>query len=213
MFRAMDLYFSRMSGNSGRAVFALFEAGVPWVQRPVDTRAAQNRQAQYLARNPMGKVPALQDGEFSLWESNAINWYVAEKHPESRLLPSSLAERAAVQRWMFFQTGHITPACIPIFRDTNARVQAFWSYKPDAAAAAAARAELARFLPVLDAALEGQDWLEGEFSLADIAYAPHFMLIAEGGFDFSPYPRLQRWLERLFARPAWKQTVQLLYQD
>jgi glutathione S-transferase len=213
MLAAMDLFFSRMSGNSGRAVFALFEAGVPWGQHPVDTRSAQNRQPEYLARNPMGKVPALQDGEFSLWESNAINWYVAEKHPESRLLPSSLAGRAAVHRWMFFQTGHISPACVPVFRDTNARVQAFWNYKPDATAAAAARQELARFLPVLDSALEGREWLEGEFSLADIAYAPHFLLIAGGGFDFSPYPRLERWLERLFARPAWKQTVQLLYED
>jgi glutathione S-transferase len=209
----MELFFSRMSGNSGRAVFALFEAGVPWVQRPVDTRAAENRQAEYLAHNPMGKVPALQDGEFSLWESNAINWYIAEKHPESRLLPSSIAGRAAVQRWILFQTGHITPACVPVFRDTNARVRAFWKYKGDASAAAAARQELARFLPVLDSALVGRQWLEGEFSLADIAYAPHFMLIAEGGFDFSPYPQLERWLERLLARPAWKQTVQLLYED
>jgi len=213
MLDAMDLFFSRMSGNSGRAVFALFEAGVPWGQRPVDTRAAQNRQAEYLARNPMGKVPALQDGAFTLWESNAINWYVAEKYPESKLLPSSLEGRAAVQRWMFFQTGHISPACLPVFRDTNARLQAFWKYQPDAAAAAAARKELARFLPVLDAALDGRDWLEGEFSLADIAYAPHFLLIGEGGFDFSPYPQLTRWLERLFQRPAWQQTVQLLYED
>jgi len=213
MLGAMELFFSRMSGNSGRAVFALFEAGVPWRQHPLDTRAAQNRQADYLARNPMGKVPALQDGSFTLWESNAINWYVAEKHPESKLLPSSLEGRAAVQRWMFFQTGHISPACLPVFRDTNARLQAFWKYQPDAAAAAAARKELARFLPVLESALDGRDWLEGEFSLADIAYAPHFLLIAGGGFDFSPYPQLTRWLERLFQRPAWKQTVQLLYED
>jgi len=213
MLGAMELFFSRMSGNSGRAVFALFEAGVAWGQRPVDTRAAQNRQVDYLARNPMGKVPALEDGAFRLWESNAINWYVAEKHPESKLLPSSIEGRAAVQRWMFFQAGHISPACVPVFRDTNPRVQAFWKYQPDAPAAAAAKKELARFLPVLDAALDGRDWLEGEFSLADIAYAPHFLLIAGGGFDFSPYPHLQRWLERLFARPAWKQTVQLLYED
>jgi glutathione S-transferase len=114
---------------------------------------------------------------------------------------------------MFFQTGHISPACLPVFRDTNPRVQAFWKYQPDASAAAAGRKELARFLPVIDSALAGREWLEGEFSLADIAYAPHFLLIAGGGFDFSPYPQLERWLERLFQRPAWKQTVQLLYED
>jgi glutathione S-transferase len=213
MLGAMELFFSRMSGNSGRAVFGLFESGARWTQRPLDTRAGQHRSADYLARNPMGKVPALQDGDFSLWESNAINWYVAEKHPESRLLPPSVAGRASVQRWLLFQTGHVTPACIPLFRATNARVQAFWGYAADPPATEGARKELQRFLPVLDAALEGRDWLEGEFSLADVAYAPHFTLIAEGGFDFSPYPRVQGWFERLQSRPAWQQTYRLLYAD
>jgi glutathione S-transferase len=138
---------------------------------------------------------------------------VAEQQPQAKLLPSSLQGRASVQRWLLFQTGHITPACIPVFRATHARAQAFWKYTPDHAAAEAARKELARFLPVLDAALAGRDWLEGEFSLADIAYAPHFMFIAEGGFDFSAYPRLQDWLGRLWQRHAWKETYRLLYAD
>jgi glutathione S-transferase len=209
----MELFFSRMSGNSGRAVFGLLESGAAWTQHPIDARAAQHHKADYLALNPMGKVPALRDGEFTLWESNAINWYAAEKHPQSKLLPKSLEGRAAVQRWLFFQTGHITPACIAIFRATHPRLRAFWNYQGDPQAADGARKELERFLPVLESALEGGDWLENEFSLADVAYAPHFMLIAEGGFDFSPYPRVAYWLERLLARPAWKQTYQLLYAD
>jgi glutathione S-transferase len=145
-----------------------------------------------------------------LWESNAINWYVAEKHPRSRLLPQSIEDRAKVQRWLFFQSAHVTPACIPIFRATNARVQEFWKTKGDPQPAEGARKELARYLPVLEAALEGSDWLERDFSLADIAYAPHFRLIAEGGFDFAPYPRVRAWLDRLLARPAWHRAEQLV---
>ena len=71
--------------------------------------------------------------------------------------------------------------------------------------------ELARYLPVLESALNGKQWLEGEFSLADIAYTPHFMMIEDGGFDFSPYPNVRAWHERLTARQAWKKTYELVF--
>jgi glutathione S-transferase len=173
----MDLYFSRMSGNSARVVFALLESGARWNPHPVDPRARENRSAEYLAVNPMGKLPALRDEALTLWESNAINWYVAEKHPEARLLPASLGERAAVQRWLFFQAGHITPASMQIFRVRNPRVQAFWNLQGEERGVEQGERELARFLPVLEQSLEGRDWLERDFSLADIAYAPHSMLL------------------------------------
>ena len=73
--------------------------------------------------------------------------------------------------------------------------------------------ELARYLPVLDAALAGREWLEGEFSLADIAYAPHLWLLAEGGFDFSATPAMSAWLTHLLARPAWKATLAMVYGE
>lgn len=206
----MELFFSRMSGNSGRAVFGMIESGASWTQRPIDPHAQGD---EYLALNPMGKVPALRDGEFTLWESNAINWYLAEKHPESQLLPASIEGRAAVQRWLYFQAGHISPACVAVFMARHPRVQAFWKRGGDGSKAQAALQELERFLPVLESALDGREWLEREFSLADAAYAPHFLLLAQTGFSFSPYPRAARWLERLWARPAWQQTAQLLYAE
>jgi glutathione S-transferase len=204
----MELFFSRMSGNSGRAVFAMIESGAAWTQHPIAPHA---RDEEHLAVNPMGKVPALRDGAFSLWESNAINWYVAEKHPESQLLPASIAGRAAVQRWLYFQAGHISPACVPVFMARHPRMQAFWNRRGDDSKAQAALQELERFVPVLESALSGRDWLEGAFSLADVAYAPHFQLLVQTGFSFSPYPRTARWLERLWARSAWQQTATLLY--
>jgi glutathione S-transferase len=206
----MDLFFSRNSGNSSRSVFALIESGVPWNRCPVDPHAGETRRPEYLATSPMGKVPALADGALQLWESNAINWYLAEKHPESRLLPTSIEGRAAVQRWLFFQAAHVSVACFPIVR-THPRIQAFWGFKPDPQAAEAGRKELGRYLPVLESALAGGAWLETEFSLADIAYAPHFMLVAETGFDFAPTPALRAWLDRLLARPAWQETRQLIF--
>jgi glutathione S-transferase len=207
----MELYYGRMSGNSARAAFGLAEAGAAFQAHLLDTRAGENRAAAYLALNPMGKIPALVDGTLTLWESNAINWYAAEKFAEARLLPSSLDGRARVQRWLFFQAGHVTPACVQVFRATNRQVQAFWQNAGDPASAEAGRKELGRYLPVLEAALADRDWLEREFSLADLAYAPHLHLVAEGGFDFSAYPRLQSWLARMLARPAWRKTAALIF--
>jgi glutathione S-transferase len=207
---AMKLYYGRMSGNSARAVFGLIESGAAHELSFVDTRKGENRSAVYLAVNPMGKIPAFEDGAFRLWESNAINWYVAETHAEAHLLPSTPQGRAAVQRWLYFQSGHVTPACVPLFRFTNARMQAFWGSKGDAAQAESAGTELARYLPVLESALQGRDWLERDFSLADIAYAPHLSLIAEGGYDFARYPAVRKWLDRLLDRPAWKKTASIV---
>ncbi|MDB4983815.1 MAG: gstB [Myxococcales bacterium] len=207
----MELVVSRNSGNSARSTFALKESGVAWEPRFVDPREGQNHTAAHLALNPMGKVPALVDGDTVLWESNAINWYLAEKHPESRLLPASPAGRASVQRWLFFQAGHVSPACGEIVRATHPRVREFWRFKSDDAVVTSARRELSRYLPVVDTALETRSWLEGELSLADIAYVPHLWLIGEAGFDFSPYPALRAWLDRLVSRPAWKATADLIF--
>lgn len=207
----MDLFYGRVSGNSARSVFGLYEAGARFTPRLLDTRRGENRMADYLAVNPMGKVPALADGSFRLWESNAINWYVAEKHPAAGLLPATIEGRAAVQRWLFFQAAHVTPSCVPLFRATNRRVQEFWQTEGDARAADAARKELARWLPVLESALSGREWLEGVFSLADVAYAPHLWLIVEGGFDLAHYPGVGAWLERLLARRAWRKAADLVF--
>src|ERR1700737_1965626 len=200
----MDFYYGRMSGNSARAAFGLAEAGATYQPHLLDVGAGENQSPAYLAVNPMGKIPALADGEFKLWESNAINWYVAEKFPKAGLVPSSTQARASVQRWLFFQAAHVTPACISVFRGTHARMQAFWQMKADPQTVEAGRKELARYFPVLEAALAKRDWLEVEFSLADIAYAPHLSLLAEAGFDFSAYPRVRAWLDRMLARPAGK---------
>lgn len=205
----MELYFGRFSGNSARSAFALKEAGAPFTPRPIRTPGADAGSAWYRALNPMGKVPTLVDGDLCLWESNAINWYVAERHPEAQLLPTSLSGRASVQRWLLFQTGQLTPPSVTVFRGTNQHVQRIWSASAEPSAVDAARHELARYFAVLEAALEHREWLEGHFSLADVAFAPHCWLLAQGGFDFSRTPRVKAWLERLWGRPAWKAAVDL----
>jgi glutathione S-transferase len=207
----MDFHFGKNSGNSARSAFALYEARVAFSPYPLDVPAGASRAADYVTLNPMGKVPALRDGTTTLWESNAINWYVAETHPEAGLLPSTPAGRASVQRWLFFQAAHVSPAATAVNRELSARHRAYWRLQPDPRAAAAGQQELARYLPILDDALAESGWLEPQFSLADIAYTPHLAFLVEGGFDFSATPRVSDWLQRLLARPAWQRARALVF--
>lgn len=211
----MDFYYGRLSGNSLRVAFALHEAAIPFTPHLVDRPQAQHRNPEYLALNPMGKVPTLTDGDLQLWESNAINLYIAETVPTARLLPVSPAARASVHRWLFFQTAHVSPACMPILRVTNERMRNFWGFKADPQAADGARVELTRFLSVLEQTLADREWLEKEFSLADIAFAPHLWLIAAGDqpFDFTKTPAVHAWLKRLWSRPAWQKSAALILPE
>jgi len=207
----MDFYYGPISGNSSRVAFCLGEAGASYTPHRLDTKAGENRAPAYLAVNPMGKVPSLTDGALALWESNAINWYLAEKFPKARLLPETIEGRAETHRWLFFQTGHVTPACIPVMRGTNPRISAFWGGARDEAAVERGRSELARYLPVIEQRLQGREWLVDRFSLADVALTPHLYAVAGGGFDFSPYPRLRDWLDRLLSRPAWVVAEKMIF--
>jgi glutathione S-transferase len=207
----MDFHFGKNSGNSARSAFALYEARAAFTPHALDVPRGDGQAPGHRALNPMGKVPALVDGEVALWESNAINWYVAETHPEAGLLPSTAAGRASVQRWLSFQAAHVSPSATAVNRALSARHRAYWRLLPDPGAADIGRRELARYLPVLEAALADGEWLEDRFSLADIAYAPHLAFLVEGGFDFSGTPRVVAWLERLLARPAWQQARALVF--
>jgi glutathione S-transferase len=207
----MHFHFGRNSGNSARSAFALVEAQATFTPHPLNLPDGEARAAGYQALNPMGKVPALVDGEVALWESNAINWYVAEKHPDAGLLPPTAAGRASVLRWQLFQAAHVSPAATAVNRELSARHRNFWKLSPEPQAAEVGKRELARYLPVLESALGDREWLEDRFSLADIAHAPHLAFLLEGGFDFSSTPRVRAWLERVLSRPAWREARALVF--
>ncbi|RYZ07801.1 MAG: glutathione S-transferase family protein [Myxococcales bacterium] len=204
----VDFFFGRNSGNAARSALALYEAGVDFVPHALDLR--KPRGPEYLALNPLGKVPTLIDGEAQLWESNAINWYVAEKYAP-HLLPASAEGRAAVLRWAFFQASHVSPAATAVHRSINPAHVRYLGQHTNAQEAEQGRQELARFLPVLESALMHSDWLVQQYSLADIAYAPHLGFLVQYGFDFPNTPRVKAWLERLRQRPAWLKTEALVF--
>lgn len=204
----MDFYFIKRSTPSQRALFALAEVGCAFTPHLLDPRSGETRSAAYRAVNPMGKVPSLVDGALSLWESTAIAWYLAEKFPERGLFPETLEGRADAMRWVAFFGGHFGPASTAYYMNTVG--PRFYGNVPDEKLLEKAKAELARFLPVLDERLSRGAWLLGErLSVADVVYAPNLAVLGMCGYDLAPWPKAAAWAGALLARPAWKRAAEL----
>jgi len=88
--------------RSTRASWALEETGAEYTFKPINLRAGEHRSDEYLSLNPFGKVPTLIDDELVMYESAAICTYIAEKFPESRLIPTESQARAAYFQWLLF---------------------------------------------------------------------------------------------------------------
>ena len=159
---------------------------------------------EYLAMNPNGLVPTVSDDGFTLWESNAIVRYLAARHGVEKLLPEDLAKRALAEKWMDFQLGTLFPA----FRAGFLGLTRTPPEERDPDAIAASLRETARLLAVLDAHLEGEEYVAGEwFSVGDVALGPVAYRWLNIEIERPDLPNLQRWHERLTERPAYRKTV------
>jgi glutathione S-transferase len=194
----MKLYDALPSTNAKRVRVLARELGVPLELVAVDLRDAS---AAYREKNPMGKVPTLDDDGFMLWESGAILAYLAGRE-SSALWPRDPHAQAQVLRWMFFTATHVQPWVSALGQERL--IKPIRGLTSDSNVIAYAERELARFLPVLDQALAGREYLCDAFSLADIFAGCTFFECERRGVSLEPYPSLAAWRARLQARPAWK---------
>jgi glutathione S-transferase len=197
----MELYTSPISPMSKRVRITAAELGIPLDLKNLDFAAEENRTPQYLALNPMGKIPTLTDGDLALWESAAIMCYLARQKGGS-ISPEDPCGHAEMLRWLFFCSCHIDPyfTTLVLERFIKGRQGA----PEDEAQTKAAERWLARFLPVLEQQLARQSHVAGAFGLADIALGCTIELSPLLRYDLAPYPNLRAWLERLQARPTWQ---------
>ena len=153
----MKLYWAPRS-RSFSALWLMEETGQPYERVLTDISTGAQKKPEYLAINPMGKVPALRDGDTTLAEAAAICAYVAERYPQAKLTPPpGDPSRAKFLYWLFFAPGCIEPAMVQV------------ATKVEMPSVAAGWGEAQRVFDVLDAALENGPWLLGErFSAADI---------------------------------------------
>jgi glutathione S-transferase len=198
----MQLYWCPRT-RSATALWLMEETGQPYERVLIDISTGAQKQADYLAINPMGKVPALRDGEVTLAENAAICAYVAERYPEARLSPS-LGDplRAKFLYWLFFLPGCIEPAMVQM------------STKFEMNPVAAGWGEAQRPFDVLDAALSKGPWLLGEnFSAADVAMGS-MLNFAVRMFKMVPQrPSFDAYIDRCVARPAFQRAQKIAAGD
>jgi glutathione S-transferase len=198
----MKLYSGRISPNGKRVQICAAELGITLEPALVDFQKGENRSADYLALNPMGKVPTLVDDGLVLWESAAILWHLATQHDRGQLWPVDPRGQADALRWLFFGASHVDPHFTTLVVERF--IKARRGLPADEHLAAAAERELARFLGVLDQQLAGRAFVTGRFGLPDITMGCAIELAPLVQYDLSPFAHLRGWLARLQARPSWQ---------
>jgi glutathione S-transferase len=194
----MQLYWCPRT-RSATALWLMEETGKPYERVLIDISTGAQKQADYLAINPMGKVPALRDGEVTLAENAAICAYVAERYPDAKLSPPPGDPlRAKFLYWLFFLPGCIEPAMVQL------------STKFEINPVAAGWGEAQRPFDVLDAALSKGPWLLGEnFSAADVAMGS-MLNFAVRMFKIVPQrPSFDSYIDRCVARPAFQRAQKI----
>lgn len=183
-----------------RVIWLANEINLPYEHIPVTFSGsdAQCKEPWFLVLNPNGRVPVIDDDGFILWESAAINLYLAEKY-KSSLYPSSPLEKGRMLQWTFFVSNHIEPPLITLFRN---RV----FYPPEqrnAALADNAEQELRASLLILERQLTRSSFFGGhQWGMADFMVACVLYTLTRLNFDFTAYPKLGPWLLASINRPA-----------
>lgn len=191
----IQLYGGRM-GSSLRCHWAFAEAGVEYENLHVNMREGEHKKEPFLKLNPNGQVPVLLDGDFVLSESIAINDYIAEKY-KPELVGTTPEEKALVLQWSLWSGFNLQ-------RYFNQLIGFRWTGVKDERVIEEGRKGLERFMPVLDQALNGVQFLVGNrFTLADINVCAVLTYNDQGDFDMASYPHVQQWMQAMYARPAF----------
>ena len=197
------LYTHPMSSNARKASFMnrALEFGATEVNVALET--GDNRSPEFLQINPNGMVPALVDGDFKLWESNAIIKYMAAKQGELDWVGSDAMQSANVDRWLHWQSAHWGPKIAALNWERTLK-KMFANQDPDAAAVQAAEEQLTKWCEVLNQELDAKLWVAGDtMTVADVALAMSADTQAWSQWSFEKWPNVQQWLDRARQHQAW----------
>ncbi len=195
MSNAVRIHHFAKSGHAHRALVFAKLAGIAHEVVPVDLAAGAHKSPEFLAMNPNGQVPVLEDGEIVVSDSNAILVYLARTYAPD-WIPSDAVGEANVQRWLTLAAGEIA------FGSCAARLITVFGapLDPNFAAATAEKA-----MQKLEHGLTGRDWLVGEQpTIADVANYSYTAHAPEGNVSLEPYPNVRAWLARFEALPGFE---------
>lgn len=201
----IDLYTSA-TPNGWKASITLEELKFPYTVHSIKLGLGDQKKPEYLKINPNGRVPTIIDrdnGNFAVFESGAIMWYLSEK-AGWKLVPKSEKGRSEVLQWLFFQVGGLGPM--------QGQSNVFFRYFPEKIPVVIARYqnETKRLYTVLENRLKDREYLvNDEFTLADIAHWSWTSIHYWAGVDIDDLPNVKRWLKALGDRPAFKKGVEV----
>nr|CAD29478.1 glutathione transferase F5 [Triticum aestivum] len=201
----IKLYGMMLSANVTRVTTLLNELGLEFDFVDVDLRTGAHKHPDFLKLNPFGQIPALQDGDEVVFESRAINRYIATKYGAS-LLPTPSAK---LEAWLEVESHHFYPPARTLVYELV--IKPMLGAPTDAAEVDKNAADLAKLLDVYEAHLAaGNKYLAGDaFPLADANHMSYlFMLTKSPKADLvASRPHVKAWWEEISARPAWAKTV------
>ncbi|WP_341530321.1 glutathione S-transferase N-terminal domain-containing protein [Nostoc sp. UHCC 0302] len=198
----IDLY-TFTTPNGRKASVMLEEVELPYNVHKIDITTQQQFTPEYIAINPNSKIPAIVDQEtgIKVFESGAILIYLAEK--TGKLLPTEQKSRFQVLEWLMFQMGGVGP----MFGQLNH----FKRFAPEKLPYAIERyeKETLRIYGVLDKQLQDNEFICGNYSIADVATYPWVAIYEFQGLTLDNYPNLKRWVEIVQQRPAVQRGMQV----
>ena len=198
----IELYGGKMN-RGGRCVLALEECGLKYELHDISLEKGENKKPEYLKLNPNGAVPTLVDGDTVVWESMAINLYLAEKYGKD-LMPARVEERAQVYKWSVWAIATLEPPLVAVFSNRVRLPEA--ERNPAAADAGAERA--AELLAILNHELEGRQFLVGDrFTIADLNVGHCVAWANMLGIDMSALPNVQKWMGAVTQRPGFRKLM------
>lgn len=173
----------------------------------VDYFKGEQKAEPYLSLNPNASVPTMSDGDFVLWESNAILQYAADKVGNDRAYPRELRARADVNRWMFWESASWFPGCY-VFLVENC-VKPLLGGQADPAVLDAQMPQFHKLAGILDRHLNGRDWIVGNGpTIADIALAAPMHLHGWQKLPLGDHPNVLRWMTKNVEQlPCWQKTA------
>ena len=192
----IDLY-TAATPNGHKVSIVLEELGLPYTVHALSFDKKEQKSEDFLKINPNGRIPAIVDranGDFAVFESGAILIYLAEL--TGKLMPLDPKGRSLVMQWLMFQMGGIGPM--------QGQANVFFRYFPEKLQGAIDRYqhETRRLYEVLDTRLQTEEFLAGEYSIADIATYPWVRGYEWSGVEVDGLTALQRWMATMAARPA-----------
>ena len=203
----MKLYGFPPSPNTWKVRAVAAHLGLPLELELVDLTRGQQRTPEHLALNPTGRTPVLVDGDFILWESNAIMQYLASRATNA-LWPNDARIRADIMRWQSWQLAHWSKeACEPLIFERLVK-SILHLGPPDAAVVAKGTEAFNREARTLDAHLAKHAcMIEATVTLADFSVAAPLFYIKEAELPIGAYPQVREWFARVSALPAWRDTA------